>query len=70
MLEAQVGARVPVLREETPGSGDPRDLFGYTPNYLPIRIDPDPAAPPVGEILDALILGPTPDGAMLRGRRV
>jgi threonylcarbamoyladenosine tRNA methylthiotransferase MtaB len=70
ILEAQVGARVPVLREEAPGSGNPRDLFGYTPNYLPIRIEPDPAAPPVGEILETRILGTTPDGALLLGRRI
>jgi threonylcarbamoyladenosine tRNA methylthiotransferase MtaB len=70
VLEAQVGARVPVLREEGPGSGDPRGLFGYTPNYLPIRIDPDPAAPPVGEILETRILGTTPDGALLLGQHV
>jgi threonylcarbamoyladenosine tRNA methylthiotransferase MtaB len=67
-LEAQVGSRVRVLRERPPRDRDPDWPFGYTPNYLPVGIEPDPAAPPVGEIMEVRILGLTPDRAMLRGR--
>ncbi|MGE5154277.1 MAG: MiaB/RimO family radical SAM methylthiotransferase [Bdellovibrio bacteriovorus] len=69
VLEAQVGTGAAVLREEAPRPAGPAGLFGYTPNYLPVRIDPDPAAPPAGEIIGVRILGVTADGEMLRGRR-
>ena len=70
VLETQIGARVPVLREADPVSGGGSGLFGHTPNYLPVRIDPDPEAPPVGDIMEVRILGLTPEGDMLRGRRL
>ena len=69
VLEAQVGTRVPVLREAVPRAAGPGGPFGYTPNYLPVRIEPDPGAPAIGEILEVEILGLTPDGEALRGRR-
>ena len=69
VLEAQVGARVEVLRERAPSSAEPGELFGYTPNYLPVRIEPDPVTPAIGEILEVEILGLAPDGEVLRGRR-
>ena len=70
VLETQVGTRAAVLREQAPRSAVPGELFGYTPNYLPVRIDPDPDAPPIGEIVEVQIRGLTADGAMLRGRSV
>lgn len=68
VLEAQVGMRVPVLRERPPKAIGLEGSFGHTPSYLPVHIAPDPAAPPVGEILQARILDLTLDGAMLLGR--
>ena len=68
VLQAQVGRHVQVLREETPRTGRVGDLFGYTPNYLPVFIDPHPDAAAVGEILNLTIRGVEPDGKSLRGR--
>lgn len=67
-LEAQVGTRVPILRERPPKAMDLGWSFGHTPNYLPVAIEPDGAAPPVAEILDVRILGLTPERTMLRAR--
>lgn len=64
---SQVGRRCQVLREAQVPAGQPGDLFGYTPNYLPVRVDPRPDAAAVGEILDVTIRGIDPDGEALRG---
>ncbi len=64
---AQVGRQTAVLREGQPRAGQPGDLFGYTPNYLPVRIDAHPAAAPVGAVMEVRIRGIDPDGAALRG---
>lgn len=65
---AQVGRDCQVLREAQVPGGSPGDLFGYTPNYLPVRVDPGPDAAAVGEVLDVTINGIDPDGGALRGR--
>ena len=65
---SQVGRDCQVLREAQVPAGQPGDLFGYTPNYLPVRVDPSPAAAAVGEILDVTIRGIDPDAGALRGR--
>ena len=67
VFASQVGRDTAVLREAQPRGGQPGDLFGYTPNYLPVRIDAHPEAPRVGEVLDVSIRGIEPDGAALRG---
>jgi threonylcarbamoyladenosine tRNA methylthiotransferase MtaB len=64
---SQVGRDCQVLREAQVPAGHPGDLFGYTPNYLPVRVDPSPAAAAVGEILDVTIRGIDPDAGALRG---
>ena len=64
---AQVGRRCQVLREAQVPGGQPGDLFGYSPNYLPVRVDPRPDAAAVGEILEVMIRGIDPDGGALRG---
>lgn len=64
---SQVGRDCQVLREAQVPGGQPGDLFGYTPNYLPVRVDPSPAAAAVGEILDVTIRGLDPDAGALRG---
>ncbi|WP_295446448.1 tRNA (N(6)-L-threonylcarbamoyladenosine(37)-C(2))-methylthiotransferase MtaB [uncultured Thiodictyon sp.] len=67
MFAAQVGRDSQVLREGQPRAGQLGDLFGYTPNYLPVRIDAHPDAAAVGEVMDVTIRGIDPDGATLRG---
>lgn len=64
---AQVGRRCQVLREALVPGGQPGDLFGYTPNYLPVRVDPRPDVAAVGEILDVTLRGIDPDAGALRG---
>lgn len=68
VLETQIGTRIQVLREATPRHLGPGRSFGYTPNYLPVVIEPSESAPPVAEILDVRVLGLTSDATMLRGR--
>ena len=67
VFAAQIGQCTQVLREGQPRGGQPADLFGYTPNYLPVRIDAHPQAAGVGELLDVTIRGIDPDGVTLRG---
>lgn len=67
VMAARVGGRALVLRESEARGGRPGDLFGYTPDYLPVRIDPAPQAPPVGEVMEVLIRGLDPDRSALRG---
>ena len=67
LLLSQVGLTSQVLREGPSRLGHPGDLFGYTPNYLPILVDPRPAAAAIGEVMQVLIRGVEADGAALRG---
>jgi len=67
LLLSQVGLTSQVLREGPSRLGQPGDLFGYTPNYLPILVDPRPAAAAIGEVMQVLIRGVEADGAALRG---
>ena len=67
VLQAQAGRQARVLREETPRMGRVGDLFGYTPNYLPVFIDPHPGAAAVGEVLSVTIRAVEPNGESLRG---
>jgi len=67
VFASQIGRDCRVLREGETRGGQPGDLFGYTPNYLPVRIHAHPDAPPVGEVLDVNIRGIDADGAALRG---
>ena len=67
VFASQIGRDCRVLREAQPRGGQPGDLFGYTPNYLPVRIDGHPDAAAVGEILEVKIRGIDPDGGALRG---
>ena len=67
VMAARIGTRTVVLREAAPRGRRPGDLFGYTPDYLPVHIDPHPHAPPVGEVMEVLIHTLEPDGSALRG---
>jgi threonylcarbamoyladenosine tRNA methylthiotransferase MtaB len=64
---AQVGRVTRVLREGLPRLGGPDDLFGYTPDYLPVLMEPRPWAGAVGEILDVQITGIDSNATALRG---
>ncbi|MFZ0788880.1 MAG: radical SAM protein, partial [Chromatiaceae bacterium] len=68
VLKEQTRACAAVLREAGPRTARPNELFGYTPNYLPILVDPALDAPPIGEIMEVEVLGPSTDGDYLRGR--
>ncbi len=68
VLEAQTGARAAVLREAGTQSTGPEELFGYTPNYLPVLVDPCPDPPAVGEVMEVSLVGTCADGEHLRGR--
>ena len=50
-----------------PELGRPGDLFGYTPNYLPVLVEPGAEPVPVGEIMEVEILGLDAEGEALRG---
>ena len=68
VLKEQTGACAAVLREAGPRTAGPNELFGYTPNYLPILVDPAPDAPAIGEVMEVEVLGPSTGGEYLRGR--
>ncbi len=69
LLKAQTGTQAAVLREARSPSDDPDAPYGYTPNYLPVVVDPAPDAPAVGRILQVEVLGPDENRPqMLRGR--
>ena len=67
VMSERIGTHAAVLREAAPRGGRSGDLFGYTPDYLPVRIDPHPHAPPVGEVMEVLIHTTEIDGTALRG---
>jgi len=67
LLLSQVGLTSQVLREGPSRLGHPGDLFGYTPNYLPILVDPHPDAAALGDVMQVLIRGVEADGTALRG---
>jgi threonylcarbamoyladenosine tRNA methylthiotransferase MtaB len=68
LLERFVGRRLPVLVEGRYRAERDRDWFGYTPNYLPVRIaDPDTETP-VNRIVEVDLESVHEDGASLAGR--
>ncbi len=69
-LAAQIGQRAAVLREATPRDRRPGELFGYTPNYLPVLMAPSEQTVPIGEIVGVEILGLDGCGETLRGRPI
>lgn len=68
VLDAQAGTQVKVLREGAPGHFGSEALFGYTPNYLPVRIHPAPHAPAIGQIMEVQLQGISADGQTLVGQ--
>ena len=68
-LAGFVGRHLPVLVEGRYGSSPEGDWFGYTPNYLPVRIRADPAEDPINRILDVRLEGMHQDGESLVGSR-
>ena len=67
-LEGFVGRRVPVLVEGRFRAEPGGDWFGYTPNYLGVRIKASDGEQPVNSILDVSLDQVHPDGESLLGR--
>ena len=66
-LEAQIGRRAAILREAAPRSGETTELFGFTPNYLPVVAKHGARPIPIGEILEVEIRALDGEGDRLRG---
>lgn len=67
-LAGLVGRRLPVLVEgHYGGSRGGGHWFGYTPNYLPVRIDLDEAETPVNRIIEVSLEAVHEDGESLLG---
>jgi threonylcarbamoyladenosine tRNA methylthiotransferase MtaB len=69
-LAAQIGQRAAVLREATSRYGGTGDLFGYTPNYLPVLVESGAEPVPVGEVMDVHSFGLDAQGEALRGCQI
>ncbi len=67
-LEKHVGRRYPVLIEGRYQGEADGDWFGYTPNYLPVRLRHMKITDPVNRILDIRLDGVHPEGDSLTGR--
>ena len=67
-LEKHVGRRYPVLIEGRYQGEADGDWFGYTPNYLPVRLLHMKITDPVNRILDIRLDGVHPEGDSLTGR--
>lgn len=65
-LADQIGRRAAILREAAPRGGGASDLFGFTPNYLPVLTEAAAVAVPIGEILEVEIRALDEDGERLR----
>ncbi len=68
-LENHVGRRYPVLIEGRYQGEAGGDWFGYTPNYLPVRMRNLDTEEAVNRILDIHLDGVHLDGESLTGRR-
>jgi len=66
-LSGFVGRRLPVLVEGRHGGLPEGDWFGYTPNYLPVRVRIDASGDPVNEILEVRLDGHHKDQLSLIG---
>jgi threonylcarbamoyladenosine tRNA methylthiotransferase MtaB len=67
-LSAFVGRRLTVLVEGRYGGSKEGDWFGYTPNYLPVRVRINAAEDPVNRILTVKLESLHQDGVSLVGR--
>jgi len=67
-LESFANRRLPILVEGRYGGGRNGDWFGYTPNYLPARLQAPANDDPVNRILDVTLEGVHQDGENLLGR--
>ncbi len=67
VLERFAGRRMPVLVEGRYGGGRDGDWFGYTPNYLPVRLQTCETEEPVNQILEVALDGVQEEGECLLG---
>jgi threonylcarbamoyladenosine tRNA methylthiotransferase MtaB len=68
VLDAYAGRRMPVLVEGRYGGGRDGDWFGYTPNYLPVRLRDPGLEDPVNQILEVTLDATAAHGESLVGR--
>jgi len=68
-LTRYLGRRLPVLVEGPYGDPSTGEWFGYTPNYLPVRIHGEETEAPTNRILDLTLATVHPDGEHLIGHR-
>lgn len=66
-LARLVGRRLPILVEGPYGDPPEGEWFGYTPNYLPVRIGADETEDPTNRILDLRLETVHKDGGHLIG---
>lgn len=67
-MASRIGQTAPILLEGGSRRDDAREHGGYTPDYLPIRVDCAAANAESGEIREVLISGLSPDGETLMGQ--
>jgi threonylcarbamoyladenosine tRNA methylthiotransferase MtaB len=67
ILASFVGRRLPVLLEGRYSNAPSGDWFGYTPNYLPVRVRPRSSECPVNQILGVRLDGVHEKGESLLG---
>jgi len=63
-----VGRRLPILVEGPYGDAPAGEWFGYTPNYLPVRVHADESQDPTNRILDVRLETVHADGEYLIGK--
>jgi threonylcarbamoyladenosine tRNA methylthiotransferase MtaB len=66
VLASFVDRRLPVLVEGRSSGSSEDDWFGYTPNYLPVRVRSDSLRPSFNQILEVTLDGLHEDGESLR----
>jgi len=66
-LAHYIGRRLPVLVEGRYGDASTNEWFGYTPNYLPVRILSEGTEDPTNRILDLTLTAVHTDGEYLVG---
>lgn len=70
LMEAFAGRCLPVLAEGRYSGSEATDWFGYTPNYLPVRLRTSASEDPVNRILEVTLTGIHEDGDSLLGQAV
>lgn len=70
VLQAQIGKRTWVLCEGSDAAARRSSRFGYTPNYLPVRVVAEASAIAGERLIDVMLTGLTADGDELASQPV